>query len=137
MGFDGNLLEELGPGWIGLMAPQAGGETALGNVVLPRVVRVRLARAMAAFAGEGLVLVLNELLILVRMALFARLLAGVNRLARRQFRQGFAAIPAILAKGRRRQNVARNQINRHNPDREQEDAEKLGRHLDEAAHSLF
>jgi hypothetical protein len=135
MGFEGDLFLELGPGGIGLVAAEADGKTALVNVVFSRVVRVDLARAMATFTGEGFMLVLAELLNDVGVALLARLPAGVHGLARCQFGQRLAAIPAILAKGLGRQKIARDQIDGHNPDREQEDAEKLGRHLEEAAHS--
>jgi len=81
---------------VGLVASEADRETALFYIILPRILRVFLARAMAAFTGKTLVLVLQQFLIFVRMAFLTCLFAGVNPVPGRQFRERRTPIPSIL-----------------------------------------
>jgi hypothetical protein len=60
------------------------------------IVRMCLARSMATLTGQALVLVLQELCHLIRMALFTGLLAGKDRFSSLQLAQRVASKPAIL-----------------------------------------
>src|SRR5690349_12666566 len=70
-----NLVHPLRPGRLGLMAPQTLHISELDDLDI-RIVRVRLADAVARFAGNGLVLEFGHLVEKFRMALVTRLLAG-------------------------------------------------------------
>ncbi len=93
MVFDDNLLEPLGPGWIGLVAADAMAAGKLDGQDVG-IFRVLAAHTVAGFAGERLVFKFGEFLQLVGMTFIARLLARVNRRARTQFHQRLATIPA-------------------------------------------
>ena len=80
-------------------------------------------------------LVLQQRLIRVGMALLALLLAGIDSVPRCDLRERRTPIPPVIAKGSRRQEVARDGVTDDNPHHQQEDAEKLRRHLEKAAHS--
>src|SRR6266853_6502673 len=99
-----DLLMPLRPGWIGLVTAQASPVVALVDLHL-RIVAMRLAGTMAAFAREGFVLVLLHLLNFIRMAFFTCLFPRKDRFARAEFRKGCRPKPSILAEGWRRQKV--------------------------------
>ena len=83
-----------------------------------RVVGMGLARAVAALTGKCLVLVLNECLVFVRVALCASRFARIDRFAFREFRERFSPIPTIFSKGVRSQKITCYRINHHDPQRE-------------------
>ena len=102
-GFAHNLFVPFRPGRIGLMAADAVAVIEYLHLYfgVVGVGGMGLARAVAGLARESLVLVLLQFLDDLGMTLVARLLAGVNTVARGHFRERSAAIPPVFPKRRR------------------------------------
>ena len=90
---------------------------------------------MASLTGERLVAKFHQLVHLIRVTLFTGLLSRKNRFARLQLDQGSSPVPAILAKRRGGQEVARDAVARDDPDGQQQQANRLRWHF-ETFHSL-
>ncbi len=95
-----------------------------------RVIRMRLAGAVATFAGQTLVFALLEFGHLFRMALLAGGFAREHRFSGLQLTQRVATKPTILTKARWGQEVPGNRIDAHNGDRQQKQPQHLGRHFE-------
>src|ERR1044071_193511 len=132
MFFDFDLLETLRPGGTELVAPQTQGVGQLGQLDI-RVVRVRPGDPVTGFAGDGFVFELGDLLQLVGMTFVARFFPGENGLARGQFLERIAAVPAVGAEGGGGEKITRDHVGHHDPGREQGQSDDLGRYF-KAAH---
>jgi hypothetical protein len=134
--FADNLLLRFWPGRIGFVASQAGRVAALVDIILPRIFRMRIARPVTAFARKALVFMLENLLIRGRMAFLARFLARVDTVPSCQLLQRITSIPAaILLERCRSKEGTGDSVRAYYPNRQQEYAENLGRHLKKSAHA--
>jgi hypothetical protein len=95
--FGDDLLLPGGARGICFVTPNARAEVLLSDLDI-RVVRVSLTWAVASLARESLVLELQQLVHLIRVALFAGFLPRKNWFARLQLGQGCSPVPAILFK---------------------------------------
>ena len=129
---DDNLLEPGRAGHVGFVTTDA---VAAGCFDWQdvRVVGMLPAHAVAILAGKRLVRIRRHLVQDVGMTFIARLLASKYGWPRRNLRQRIAAIPSVLAKGRRCQKRSRNQIRPHDGQRQQDQTQNLWWQL-EAAH---
>lgn len=91
------------------MAPNAGAEVLLRDFDV-RIVGMRLAWPMTGFTRKTLMLVLEQFVHFIGVALFACFLSGKNRLTRLQFSDRLAAIPAILPERWRSEKISRDRI---------------------------
>ena len=103
-------MEPLRPGRAGFVAAQAQAGIDLGQLVEIGLFDMRLRRAVAGFAGKALVLGLGQFFGDFGVAGVARGSAGPIRLAAANFLESGSAIVAVLPKGRRREEMARNEI---------------------------
>ena len=113
-----DLFMPLGTGRIGLMAVGASRGVQFVGLVFLRIrkVRVRLAGAVADFAGKRLVPELANLQHMFGMAFIARQLTRVVARQTGALHQGVTAIPAVLAKGFRREKMSGHHVAGHDAD---------------------
>jgi len=100
MRLDADLFVPLRPGWIGLVASNAGTERLFlrRQLCLVRIVRVRLAGAVASLTRQGLVREFKEHLFLFGMAFSAGFPAREHGLVAGSLFEGIPPIPSVLAK---------------------------------------
>jgi hypothetical protein len=120
-----NLVHPLRPGRLGFMAPQTLHISELDDLDI-RIVRVRLADAVARFAGNGLVLELGHLVEKFRMALITGLLARKYHWPVPQFLQGSAPVPSELTEGGGLVHVSGREIGHDDSSREKQQSGDLG-----------
>ena len=130
--FQIDLFQENGTRRVELVAAQANVRRQLHRVVVVRIIAVRLARPVAGFARDGLVLVFCRLRQNLRVALVAGLLAAVARFPRRDFLQRIAAIMAVLPEGFGREDLPRHDVGPNDRDGENDEPDDLRRQFEQA-----